>query len=114
MEDLLKQILCELKDIKADVNTLKGDVSSLKADMTEVKADINEVKADITGLKEGQSRIEAKLDSVYEQTADLTEFRTESLESLNRIEDDVNFLTHKETQNEKMLFNLERKIFTSK
>jgi len=100
MEDLLKQILSEIKDIKSDVN-------SLKLDMSEVKADINE-------LKEGQCRIEAKLDSVYDQTADLTEFRTESLESLNRIEDDVNFLTHKETQNEKMLFNLERKVFTSK
>lgn len=107
MEDLLKQILSELKDIKADVNTLKVDANTLKVD-------VNTLKVDVNTLKEGQCRIEAKLDSVYDQTADLTEYRTESLDVLNRIEEDVDFLTHKETQNEKMLFNLDRKVSTSR
>jgi regulator of replication initiation timing len=36
-------------------------------------------------LLEGQTRIENKLNSVVEQTADLTEFRTESISKLTDI-----------------------------
>lgn len=40
-------------------------------------------------LLEGQTRIESKLDAVVDQTADLTEFRTETKESLNKIATEV-------------------------
>jgi DNA topoisomerase IA len=36
-------------------------------------------------VMESQARLEKKLDAVVEQTADLTEFRTETKESLNKI-----------------------------
>ncbi|WP_234122874.1 hypothetical protein [Clostridium hydrogenum] len=41
-------------------------------------------------LEEGQERIEKKLDSVHEQTADLTEFRTETKESIDNLRKDIN------------------------
>jgi len=40
-------------------------------------------------LLEGQTRIERKLNAVVDQTADLTEFRTETKESLNKITSEI-------------------------
>ena len=47
--------------------------------------DIKSMNERLTGLEEGQKRIEKKLDSVYEQTADLTEFRTDTTSKLDKL-----------------------------
>ncbi|WP_053956050.1 hypothetical protein [Inediibacterium massiliense] len=62
MEKMLQQILNELKSIKTDVNDLKV----------------------------GQERIEKKLDVVHDQTANLTEFRTEINIKLDNIDNKIN------------------------
>lgn len=41
-------------------------------------------------LQDGQDRIEKKIDAVYEQTADLTEFRTETKQSIDALRKDIN------------------------
>ncbi|WP_259473117.1 hypothetical protein [Clostridium estertheticum] len=46
---------------------------------------IDKIVSLLNQLLEGQTRIENKLNSVVEQTADLTEFRTESISKLNNI-----------------------------
>ncbi|MGL5039369.1 MAG: hypothetical protein ACRC6D_04495 [Aeromonas sp.] len=51
--------------------------------------DMKEMQKDINGLKEGQERIENKLDGVVEQTADLTEFRTTVTSNLSEIKRDM-------------------------
>lgn len=70
--EILQQILNELKIIKTDISTLKTDVST---------------------LKEGQKNIKSKLDIIYEQTADLTEFRTEATAKLDNINTHVHKLS---------------------
>lgn len=45
-------------------------------------------------LEEGQKRIEKKLDGVHDQTADLTEFRTETKEGIGAIRNDISKLTN--------------------
>lgn len=45
-------------------------------------------------LEEGQKRIEKKLDGVHDQTADLTEFRTETKQGIEAIQKDINKLTN--------------------
>ena len=47
--------------------------------------DIKSMNERLTGLEEGQKRIEKKLDNVYEQTADLTEFRTDTTSKLDKL-----------------------------
>ncbi|MBD1373779.1 hypothetical protein IC620_15645 [Hazenella sp. IB182357] len=42
-DNLLQQILNELKELKTDVKELKTDVKELKIDMQDVKADINKL-----------------------------------------------------------------------
>lgn len=51
--------------------------------------DMKEMQKDIKGLKDGQERIENKLDGVVEQTADLTEFRTTVTSNLSEIKRDM-------------------------
>lgn len=55
---------------------------------------------------ESQERIEKKLDSVVEQTADLTEFRTETRDNLDTISKDVKFIKHKLHETEEDVFDI--------
>ena len=50
-----------------------------------------------------------KLDAVYEQTADLTEFSTETRQNLTAIGDNIRFLLHKEMETEKEIFLLKER-----
>lgn len=82
-------------------------------------------------LKEGQNRIETRLDklesrfdnleskvdtiskdlnSVKEQTADLLEFRTKTEATLSNLSESVDFLLLKEHQAEKEIFGIKRKL----
>ncbi len=67
-------VLQELKGIKSDIGDLKTGQKRLE-DRQSV-------------LEEGQKRIENKLDAVYDQTAILTEFRTEANMKLDSLIED--------------------------
>jgi len=69
-----------------------------------IQSDIKDLKTDVSDLKSGQNRIEKKLDAVHDQTADLTEFRTETRDKLDSISNEV-------TQTRKDISNVE--IITS-
>ena len=71
MEQILKEILNGINDLKSDVNDLKKE---------QIKTNER-----LTNLELGQERLEKKLDSVMDQTANLTEFRTEVNEKLENL-----------------------------
>lgn len=77
--------------------------------LNQILLEIKEIKNKVGGLEEGQVRIEKKLDAVYSQTADLTEFRTETRQNFNTISDNIRFLLHKEVETEKEIFLLKDK-----
>ena len=126
--DRIESDVATLKDdmisVKGDVSALKNDmvsvksyVSALKNDMVSVKSDVSTlndnmtvVKEDIVDLKGGQARIESKLDAVYNQTADLSEFRTETRQGISDIKDTMRFILHKEIETEKEIFKLKEKV----
>lgn len=56
---------------------------------SEMQEGFKELKEGFNDLKEGQTRIENKLDAVVDQTADLTEFRTETGMNLNKISEQL-------------------------
>ena len=64
--------------------------------LTQIQSDVTEVKT--------------KLDSVIEQTADLTEFRFTTNSKLDKISDDVEFLKHQEYETKQDLFNIKRNL----
>ena len=62
--------------------------------LKQIQAEQKQTNERLTKLEEGQQRIEKKLNSVYDQTADLTEFRTETKQGIENIQKDVNRLTN--------------------
>ncbi len=95
MEQVLNQILTELKELNNKVSILEKNQEQLTKNQEQ--------------FAEGQARIEKKLDAVYDQTAELTEFRTETRQNLNAISDNIRFLLHKEMENEKEIYLLKEK-----
>lgn len=61
---------------------------------------LNSLDDKITNIESGQTRIEKKLDAIYDHTVDLTEFRTSTNKYLSEISKDVSFIKHKLHQNE--------------
>lgn len=94
------EILEILKSMHDDIKELKSDVQGLKSDVQEVKTDVKELKIDVKELNR-------KMDNVYEQTAGLTEFRTETNTRLNNIEKDTGFIKHKLNRTEEDVYNIQ-------
>lgn len=82
MEKILNQILNELKDIKENQNSIQSDVSEIKS----------------------------KLNSVYDQTADLTEFRTLISTKLTTVSNDIKFVKHKVQETEEDVFTIQNHL----
>ncbi|QUH26619.1 hypothetical protein [Serpentinicella alkaliphila] len=59
-------------------------------------------------LKQDLSDIKSKLNSVVEQTSDLTEFKTHTNQNFNDIKDTLKFLLHKEIETEREIFKLKQ------
>ena len=57
----------------------------IKQDLKRMDSKIESMDIKIQALEQGQQRVEKKLDAVYAQTADLTEFRTETRDKLIQI-----------------------------
>ncbi|MGG3677452.1 MULTISPECIES: hypothetical protein [Heyndrickxia] len=106
MDEILKQILSELKDLKSDVSGLKNDVSSLKAgqdrlesdvsslkndvsglknDVSSLKAGQNRLESDVSGLKAGQERIETKVDNLTLELRSNFKFTNDKLEEHKKV-----------------------------
>lgn len=67
------------------------------------------VDSRLESLEKGQASMDKKLDAVFEQTADLTEFKTETKESLSNIKDTLRFVMYREIETEKEIFMLKEK-----
>ncbi|CAI3543063.1 MULTISPECIES: hypothetical protein [Clostridium] len=57
------------------------------------------IQSDVTEIKN-------KINSVYDQTADLTEFRTQTKDNFNSILKDVKFIKHKLHETEEDVFDI--------
>lgn len=68
---------------------------------------VGNIKSDIIEIKDGQKRIEQKIDSIYDQTADLTEFRTETKDVLDGVSKDIKFVKHKVQETEEDVFTIQ-------
>lgn len=70
-----KEMLELLKGMAENINSLTMEVKELKAGQEELKVDVKELKE--------------KINNVYNQTADLTEFKTEVNAKLDTLHDNI-------------------------
>jgi chaperonin cofactor prefoldin len=92
----------EEKIIKA-IEALTGKVDNMANDIGVMKTDISMVKTDISEIKQ-------KVNAINDQTADLTEFRTETREKLELIENGIEVLGKEDFKNKVELIEIKKKI----
>lgn len=73
------EILNQLKEL------FKTELEPIKETIKDIQAEQKKTNERLTSLEEGQKRIEKKIDTIYDQTADLTEFRTDTTNKLDKL-----------------------------
>ena len=108
MDNLSKEILeginklsNEVTEIKKGMNTLSNEVTEIKKTQIEMKEDIKKLD---TKVDQGFETLNKKMDSVYDQTADLTEFKTSTSDNINKVAHDVKFIKRKVQDTEEDVF----------
>jgi chromosome segregation ATPase len=71
--------------------------------LEELSSDIKEIKIDVSDIKQ-------KVNAIDEQTADLTEFRTETRQKLEKIENGIEVLGKEDFKNKIELVEIKKKI----
>lgn len=75
------------KEILEILKAMQEDIKGLKSDVKDLKDDVKSLNDGSEGLKEGQKALEIKVDGIADQTADLTEFKTDVLNKLKGLKD---------------------------
>ncbi|MFA6942167.1 MAG: hypothetical protein WCQ54_14520 [Clostridiaceae bacterium] len=96
MEEALKQIIDKLNSMDNKINSMDNKISSMDNKIGSMDKKINW----------HLESIEFKLDSVHDQTAELTEFRTETKENIEIVSKDVKFIKHKLHKTEEDVFDI--------
>jgi len=94
--DRLIEMGQDIKDIKRDVSELKTDVSELKTRMENMEITVDQIKG--------------RQDVIFEQTAGLLEFRTETKARLQDIQDSQLATSHILGEHETTIRNLRRRF----
>ena len=68
---ILNQILYEIKDMKTDIKELKTDVGELKADVSTLKTDVRTLKTDVSELKTDVRTLKTDVSNIKNQLDDL-------------------------------------------
>ena len=110
-QELVLQQLTSLTEGQARLLERQSTLEEGQARLLERQSSLEEGQA---RLSEGQVRIEKRLNAVYEQTAMLTEFRTETIAKLTEISNTIDFLLHKGYLAEKEIFVLKKDISLAK
>lgn len=113
MEEILHKILnkidCMDKKITAmddKISTMDNKISTMDDKISTMQLEITDIKVDVKGLKENYTKMNDTLDAIYNQTAELTEWKGSAEEKLTKICDDTNFIKHKLTETEQDVFNI--------
>ncbi|CAH0119247.1 hypothetical protein PAE9249_01746 [Paenibacillus sp. CECT 9249] len=91
----IKGLKAELGSVKEDIAGIKAELGGVKTDIKGLKAELEEVKAEQRKTNERLDRLETKVDrqevtinAIFEQTANLIEFRSEATSKLETIIED--------------------------
>jgi uncharacterized coiled-coil DUF342 family protein len=92
MEEVLKQILEKIIGLEESQRAFEAGQKILKAGQNEIRSEITGIKDEITGIKDEIKELNRKIDTIYEQTANLTEFKTEIIKLVKNHELDIRLL----------------------
>ncbi len=96
MEKILNEILAKLNKMEKNQSKMEENQNKMQQIQIQMQSDISEIKE--------------KVIAVYNQTADLTEFRTETKDNFNNVSKDVKFIKHKLHETEEEMFDIKDRL----
>jgi|SRR5680860_67736 len=79
--------MSEMKEILYRLTEMGQDIKGIKTDVAELKTDVAELKSRMGNLESSVEQIKTRQEVIFEQTAGLLEFRTETKAILLEIQD---------------------------
>ena len=79
--------MSEMKEILYRLTEMGQDIKGIKTDVAELKTDVAELKTRMGNLESSVEHIKTRQEVIFEQTAGLLEFRTETKAILQDIQD---------------------------
>lgn len=98
-----------LSEVKEELSEVKVRLDSVETGLEEVRVELSEVKVRLGSVENGLGEVKVKLDAVYDQTAFLTEFKTETEQQFVDIKETLDFVLHKEVLTEKEVYSMKMK-----
>ena len=83
--NILKQMQNYMTKMQNNMSEMKNSIKNLEAGQDELKRDISILKQDVNEVKQDVRILNRKMDAVYDQTSDLTEFKIEVNGKLDRL-----------------------------
>jgi archaellum component FlaC len=108
-EEFQQIVLEKLGQLETELNSVTAKLGEVHNDLNGVKIELSEVKDDVAGIKTELSEVKTQLNAVCEQTANLTEFKTDTEQHFADIKETLGFVLHKEIENERELYVLKMK-----
>ncbi|MHB1652173.1 MAG: hypothetical protein ACYCVD_06800 [Desulfitobacteriaceae bacterium] len=78
--------MSEMQEILQRLTAMGEDIRDIKADVRDIKADVAELKTRVGNLEVSVEQIKTRQEFIFEQTAGLMEFRTETKTILKDIQ----------------------------
>lgn len=79
--------MSEMQEILQKLTEMGQDIRCIKTDVAELKTDVAELKIRVGNIEVSVEQIKTRQESIFEQTAGLMEFRTETKATLKDIQD---------------------------
>lgn len=110
-EEIALSILAEVKGLKSELNGVKQEMHGFRTELNGVKLEIEGVKREQQLTNERLVTIEAKQQLIYEQTAHLTDFRSETLTRMEQLatREDLRFFDLKIVEHERAIFTMQHR-----
>ena len=105
----MKQILDRLTEMGIDIKDIKTDIKDIKTDVAGLKTDVVGLKTSVGNLERSVEQIKTRQEIIFEQTAGLLEFRTETRAILLEIQDSQLATSHMLGEHEISIRNLRRR-----
>ena len=99
-EKILNKILSKLESLDSRMDGMEVSLSNFRGEFNSFRNATNETLA----------RIEKRVNATFDQVGGLSEYRTSTESKLDNIESDMSYYAHKQIENEKEIYKLERKM----
>lgn len=89
------------------ITVLDSRIDSLEVNLSNFRGEFNNFR---NQTNQTLARIEKRVNATFDQVGGLSEYRTITASQLDNIESDMSYYAHKQIENEKEIYKLEKKI----